>query len=136
MADPVDNEPSVLPPALSREELLERCDLAGQGQIMKILWAEDKTSPHRAQLRLEKTIKGVPRYRFPFFARLGLNRTIEVKMRRIKRDSAGRKLPGEWSDGYRAGDRVMTHLVWDEEMGGYRTLWWNAVWQTPMDWDR
>jgi hypothetical protein len=38
---------------------------------------------------------------------------------------------GEWSDGYREGDRVMTHLVWDPDSGGYRTMWWNAVWQTP-----
>ena len=136
MADTDENETSALPPALSREELLERADLAGQGQIVKIIWAPDKTSPHLARVRLEKTIKGEPRYRFPFLARLGFSKIIEIKMRRIKRDRAGRKLPGEWSDGYRAGDRVMTHLVWDKDMNGYRTLWWNAVWQTPMDWDR
>ena len=128
-----DPETPVLPPALSREELLERADLAGQVRIMKIIWAPDKTSPHLARLRLEKIIKGTPRYRFPLLARLRLSRTIEVKMRRIKRDYAGRKMPGEWSDGYRVGDRVMTHLFWDAENSGYRTLWWNAVWQTPMD---
>jgi hypothetical protein len=137
VAEIVDNEePSALPPPLSREELLERADLVGQVRIAKIIWADDKTSPHIARLDLEKTIKGVPRYRFPLLARLGLNHLIEVKMRRIRRDRAGRKLPGEWSDGYRVGDRIMTHLVWDDEFGGYRTLWWNAVWQTPMDWDR
>jgi hypothetical protein len=128
----VDNATSVLPPALSREELLEHADLVGQVRITKIIWARDKTSPHLARLSLEKITKGTPRWRFPLLARLGLSRTIEVKMRRIKRDQAGRKLPGEWSDGYRVGDRVMTHLFWDAESGGYRTLWWNAVWQTPL----
>jgi hypothetical protein len=128
----VDSATSVLPAALSREELLEQADLAGQVRITKIIWASDKTSPHLAHLHLEKITKGLPLWRFPLLARLRLSRTIEVKMRRIKRDEAGRKLPGEWSDGYRVGDRVMTHLYWDAESDGYRTLWWNAVWQTPL----
>lgn len=133
MAPIDDKDTPALPPALSREELLERADLACQVRIMKIIWAPDKTSPHLARLRLEKIIKGNPRYRFPLLAQLHLSHTIEVKMRRIKRDQAGRKMPGEWSDGYRVGDRIMTHLFWDPETNGYRTLWWNAVWQTPMD---
>jgi hypothetical protein len=118
--------------ALSREELLEHADLACQVRIMKIIWAKDKTSPHLARLHVEKIIKGAPRWRFPLLAWLRLSKTVEVKMRRIKRDRTGRKLPGEWSDGYRVGDRVMTHLFWDAENNGYRTLWWNAVWQTPL----
>ena len=132
VAEIVENGTAVLPPALSQEELLEHADLAAQVRIIKIVWAGDRTSPHIARLRVEKVIKGVPVWRSPFLARLGLSRTIEVKMRRIKRDHAGRKLSGEWSDGYRVGDRVMTHLRWDSEIGGYRTLWWNAVWQTPL----
>jgi hypothetical protein len=120
-----------LPPALSQEELLELAELVVRVEIRKIIWAKDRTSPHLARLYVEKVIKGKPRYRFPRLARLRLSRIIEVKMRRIRRDNAGRKMLGEWSDGYRAGDRVMTHLYWDAESGGYRTLWWNAVWQTP-----
>ena len=131
MADIIDNETPALPPALSREELFERADLVGRVQITKIIWARDRTSPHLARLHVEKLAKGTPRYRFPLLARLRLSKIIEVKMRRIKRDHGGRKLPGEWSDGYRVGDRVMTHLLWDEASDGYRTLWWNAVWQTP-----
>ncbi len=120
-----------MPPALTREELLEYADLAVQVRIVRIVWARDKTSPHMARLRVEKIVKGTPIWRFPLLARFGLSRTIEVRMRRIKRDRGGRKMPGEWSDGYRVGDRVMTHLYMDPESGGYRTLWWNAVWQTP-----
>ena len=143
MADIVDNETPApdetlpvdevtgLPSALSQEELFELAELVARVRITKIIWAKDKTSPHLAHLHLEKVTKGVPRYRFPLLARLRLSKTIEVKMRRIKRDHAGRKKLGEWSDGYRVGDRVMTHLYWDPESEGYRTLWWNAVWQTP-----
>jgi len=125
------DEVTGLPPALSQEELLELAELVVRVEIKKIIWAKDRTSPHLAQLYVEKVIKGEPRYRFPRLARLRLSKIIEVKMRRIKRDHAGHKMPGEWSDGYRAGDRVMTHLYWDPDSDGYRTLWWNAVWQTP-----
>jgi hypothetical protein len=125
------DEVTGLPPALSQEELLELAELVVRVHIRKIIWAKDKTSPHLARLQVEKIIKGTPQYRFPRLARLGFSKIIEVKMRRIKRDHTGRKKPGEWSDGYRAGDRVMTHLYWDPDSGGYRTLWWNAVWQTP-----
>lgn len=143
MADIIDNDTPVpdetlprdevtgLPSALSREELLELAELVVRVQIRKIIWAKDKTSPHIARLYVEKIVKGEPHYRFPRLARLGFSKMIEVKMRRIKRDHAGRKKLGEWSDGYRVGDRVMTHLFWDAESDGYRTLWWNAVWQTP-----
>lgn len=125
------DEVTGLPPALSQDELFELAELVVKVNIRRIIWAEDKTSPHLAQLEVEKVIKGEPIYKSPRLARMGLSKIIEVKMRRIKRDRAGRKLPGEWSDGYRAGDRVITHLFWDAEGGGYRTLWWNAVWQTP-----
>ena len=125
------DEVTGLPPALSQDELFELAELVVKGRIRKIIWAKDKTSPHLAQLEVETVVKGEPVFKSPRLARMGLSKIIEVKMRRIKRDRAGRKMPGEWSDGYRAGDRVMTHLFWDMENGGYRTLWWNAVWQTP-----
>jgi hypothetical protein len=125
------DEVTGLPPPLSQDELFELAELVVKVHIRKIIWAKEKTSPHVAQLDVEKIIKGEPVYRSPRLARMGFSKIIEVKMRRIKRDRDGRKLPGEWSDGYRAGDRVMTHLFWDTDSGGYRTLWWNAVWQTP-----
>jgi hypothetical protein len=118
-------------PALTPEELLEGADLAGQAFIVTVTRAPDAVSPHIARLRFEKLTKGTPRYRRPFLAKLGLDRTVEVKMRRLKRDSDGKPFPGQWTDGYRAGDRIMTHLVWSDEKNGYVTLAWNAVWQTP-----
>ena len=129
----IDKEPysSALPPPLSPEELLARADLAGQARIISVVRARDPISPHTGLLRFEKLLKGAPIYARPLLAKLWLDRTVTVKIRRLKRDRKGVPLPGEWFDGYRAGDRVMTHLVWDPELNAYRTLWWNAVWQTP-----
>jgi hypothetical protein len=126
----VDNPPSSLP-GLSNAELEAGSDLVARVEVAAIDWAKDKTSPHVATLKLLTLLKGEPHYRHPHLAKLRLDRTIDVKMRRIKRDEKGHPLPGEWSDGYRVGDRVITHLVWDEVAGSYRTLSWNAVWQTP-----
>ncbi len=122
---------SALPPPLSPEELLARADLAGSARIVSVVRSLDSVSPHTGRLHFEKLLKGTPNYARPMLAKLRLDRTVIVKMRRLKRDRKGVPLPGEWFDGYRAGDRVMTHLVWDAELKAYRTLWWNAVWQTP-----
>jgi hypothetical protein len=111
--------------------LLARADLAGQARIVSVVRSLDAVSPHTGRLRFDNLLKGTPIYRRPLLAKLWLDRTVIVKIRRLKRNREGVPLPGEWFDGYRAGDRVMTHLVWDPELGAYRTLWWNAVWQTP-----
>lgn len=125
------DEPAPIVLGPSNAELEERSDLVAQARVANIKWAEHSNEPHLATLRLDRVTKGEPRYRHPLLARLGLDRTVLVKMRRIKRDRSGRPLPGEWSDGYRVGDRVMTHLIWSEEGQAYLTISWNAVWQTP-----
>jgi hypothetical protein len=127
----VDNIPPSLPPALSQDELFDQADLVCEGKIARINWSTDKEVPHTAFFHTDKILKGEPRYRNTLLAKLRLNRSVVVKMRRIQRDANGKPLAGQWSDGYRIGDHVRTHLVWDDNMGGYRTLWWNAVWQTP-----
>jgi hypothetical protein len=116
---------------MSQDELFEQADLVGEAEIAKIDWSKDKEQPHVAHLRFSKILKGEPRYPKPLLARLRIDRRVNVKMRRIKRDVHGKPLAGQWSDGYRVGDHVMTHLVWDNAMDGYRTIWWNAVWQAP-----
>jgi hypothetical protein len=128
MHDPASRSPV----GLSNDQLEARADLVVHVQVVSIKFATDSTSPHIARLRPHRIIKGAPRYRFPRLAQLRLDRTIEVMMRRVKRDPAGKPLPGEWSDGYRVGDRVITHLVWSSKAGGYITLSWNAVWQTAV----
>jgi hypothetical protein len=127
----VDDVIPVQPSGPSPADLETQADLVAHVQVLSIRWAPDRISPHLARLKLKKITKGTPHYRHPWLARLRIDRTIEVRMRRIKRDNKGRPLPGEWGDGYRAGDRVITHLVWDAEASGYLTLSWNAVWQTP-----
>jgi hypothetical protein len=121
--------PKILGP--SNAELEARSDLVAQVRVADIKWAVESAKPHLAILKLYRVTKGEPHYRHPLLAKLWLDRTVLVKMRRIKRDRTGRPLPGEWSDGYRVGDRVMTHLVWSEEGQAYLTISWNAVWQTP-----
>jgi hypothetical protein len=117
--------------ALSPAELLERADLAGQARILTVLRAKDDATPHVARLQFETLTKGKPKPRNALDALLPFRRIVDVKMKRVGRDPQGRPLPGQWTPGYRAGDRVMTHLVWDEQLGGYTTLCWNAVWQIP-----
>ena len=116
---------------MSQDELFEKADLVCEGQISKITWSKDKALPHTAFFRFDKILKGEPHYHNALLAKLRLSRSIVVKMRRIQRDANGKPLAGQWSDGYRIADHIRTHLVWDGEIGGYRTLWWNAVWQTP-----
>jgi hypothetical protein len=116
---------------MSQEELFDKAGLVCEGKIARITWSNDKQMPHSAYFDVDKILKGEPRYHNALLAKLRLNRAIVVKMRRIQRDTNGKPLAGQWSDGYRIGDHVRTHLVWDDAMGGYRTLWWNAVWQTP-----
>ncbi len=128
----VDDQAPASLPGLSNEELEARAELVAHVTVVSIKWAKDPSSPHVARLRPHRIIKGTPRYRFPRLAKFHLDRTIEVKMRRKKRDPGGRPLPGEWSDGYSVGDRVITHLVWSDQKSGYVTVAWNAVWQTPL----
>ncbi len=125
------NEPAPKLLGPTNAELEERSDLVAQVRVKSIKWAEETNKPHVATLKLYRVTKGAPRYKHPLLAKLGIERSVIVNMRRIKRDRRGKPLPGEWSDGYRAGDRVMTHLIWSEEGQAYLTLSWNAVWQTP-----
>jgi hypothetical protein len=118
-------------PGPSFEQLEAWADLIAHVRVVNILWADDADRPHRALLRPYRIVKGRPHFRIPALAMFGFYRIIEVKMRRIKRDDEGRRLAGEWSDGYRVGDNMITHLVWDPERDGYITLAWNAVWQIP-----
>ena len=121
-----------MPPPLTPEELLARADLAGRARVMIVQKPTD-TSGRIAMLRFDGVLKGTPIVRRPpMLAWIPWGRTVTVRMRSAKRDQDGRPLPGEWSDGYRAGDTVMTHLAFDPETEFYSTLWWNAVWLAPI----
>ncbi len=117
--------------SLSSSELLERADLAGQALVLSVKKSPDRSSHHVVRLRFELILKGTPRFSSPLAAWFPFARTVEVKLRPVARDANGDALPGQWSAGYRAGDRVMTHLVWNAELGSYTTLSWNSVWQVP-----
>ena len=119
-----------VPAPLTPEELLARADLAGRARVISVQRLSDDTG-RIARLRFESLIKGVPVARHKMLGWLPWGRVVVVKMRSTKREADGKTKPGEWSDGYRAGDTVMTHLVWNPETKFYSTVWWNAVWLAP-----
>ena len=120
-----------MPSPLTPEELLARADLVGSARVVSVHRPHDK-SGRIATLRFYRLLKGRPiARRHKMLSWLPWGRTVIVKMRSAQRGSDGRPLPGEWSDGYRKGDTVMTHLAWDPEAQAYSTIWWNAVWSAP-----
>jgi hypothetical protein len=120
-----------MPAPLTPDELLARADLAGRARVVSVHRLEDQ-SGRIATLKFYGVAKGRPIVRRPrMLAWLPWGRTVVVRMRSAKRGPDGRPLPGEWSDGYRKGDMVMTHLAWDPDAQAYSTIWWNAVWLAP-----
>lgn len=120
-----------MPDPLSPEELLARADLAGRARVIAVRKIPDQ-SCRIAELRFDNLMKGTPKFHSRVMSWLPWGRTVLVRMRSAKRGADGGLMPGEWSDGYRAGDTVMTHLVWDSDAQIYSTVWWNAVWQAPL----
>ncbi len=118
------------PPPLSAEELLARADLAGRARVLSVKTAPDG-SYRIARLRFESVTKGRIPGRHPILRILVGPPAIEVRMRTRAKGPNGEALRGQWTDGYRPGDVVITHLCWNDEIGAYATLWWNAVWLTP-----
>ena len=124
-------EDSLLPMPLSADELLSRADLAGRARVLSVERLPND-SGRIARLRFDRLVKGRPIVRrHRLLGWLPGGRTVVVRMRSAKRDDDGKPRPGEWSDGYRAGDTVMTHLEWRAELQAYSTVWWNAVWLAP-----
>jgi hypothetical protein len=120
-----------MPGPLSPDELLERADRAGRARVVSVHRIPDH--PGRiAKLRFYDLTKGTPKFDRGLLGWLPWGRTVLVRTRSAIRGVDGRPMPGEWSDGYRAGDVVITHLVWDESMRIYSTVWWNAVWLAPL----
>lgn len=116
-------------PSLSSEELIAQADLAGRARVVAVKTAADGT--RTAKLQFATLVKGKIPSRVPLLRRLVGAKIISVKMRSRLRGPQGETLPGEWSDPYRAGDFVMTHLRWDAEEKAYTTISWNAVWLVP-----
>jgi len=128
---PIEEHAASMPP-LSHAELLDRSDLVGRAHVVSIRKIPGSTG-RIASLRFKNLIKGTPIFGSRTTALLPWKRTVLVRTRSAKRGADGLPLPGEWSDAYRVGDMVVTHLAWNEETQLYSTVWWNAVWLAPRD---
>ena len=105
-------------PKLTRQQMLDRCDLAGVARVVSVGRAT-LNSPVVAKLVFLQVLKGAPRERGGF---------VHV---RLKGGMAPRSENGlvSWSDGhdYRAGAAVLTHLDWSGPDEHYLTTWPGAV---------
>jgi hypothetical protein len=104
-------------PQLTREQMLERCDLAGFARVVAIGRASPDL-PNLAKLAFVRIIKGPPRDRDGF---------VYV---RLHGGAAARRGGGfGWSDwwDYPVSALVMTHLDWNGPDEVYETTWPGAV---------
>lgn len=103
---------------LSNEELLIRSDLAGQAIV------RSKDTVH-AYLRFTRLLKGRPHNIGRLRALLGFQVNAKVRFRYQPIEP----LLGDWWDEgcFIPGNRITTHLVWDENASCYRTFWWNGT---------
>ncbi len=105
--------------ALTREQILERCDLAGIARVAAVGRASSD-SPQIAKLASVRILKGAPREHGGF---------VLVRLRGAAPRSGG--VQGAWSDwwDYPAGATVMTHLDWNGPEAVYQTTWLGAVFE-------
>lgn len=99
-------------PELTREQLLERCDLAGVARVVTVGRAS-ADSPNLARLSFVDVVKGGLR------TRDGL---VHVRLR-----GGGGALTDWWD--YPVDAMVMTHLDWNGPDEIYETTWPGAVWE-------
>lgn len=105
-------------PELTREQMRERCDLAGIARVISVGRASPD-SPNLAKLRFVHVSKGSPRERGGFvYVRLhgGAAAPVETGL-------------ASWSDwwDYPVGALVETHLDWNGPQELYQTTWPGAV---------
>jgi hypothetical protein len=105
-------------PKLTREQLLDRCDLAGVARVVSVGRA-NANSPQVAKLVFLRVTKGDARVRGGF---------VHV---RLKVGDATRAENGfvSWSDrtDYKVGATISTHLDWSGPDELYLTTWPGAV---------
>jgi hypothetical protein len=96
--------------ALTREQMLERCDLAGVARVVSVGRARPD-SPNLARLAFLRVVKGELREAGGF---------VHVRLQ------GGVSAWSDWWD-YPVGATVMTHLDWNGAEEVYHTTWPGAV---------
>jgi hypothetical protein len=107
-------------PLLTRDQMLERCDLAGVARVVSV-GRTTVDSPNLAKLVFLKAVKGAPRERGGFvYVRLRGGPTPFV-------DGVGDLAAwSDWRD-YPIGGTIMTHLDWNGPEDLYQTTWPGAA---------
>ncbi len=107
-------------PELTREQMMERCDLAGVARVVAVGRASSD-APTLAKLVFLKFVKGASRQGGGFIH-------VRLHGRPLSSLDSASGLTG-WSDrrDYRVGAVVMTHLDWNGPDEIYETTWPGAV---------
>jgi hypothetical protein len=107
-------------PELTREQMMERCDLAGVARVISVGRAS-QDSPAVARLVFLKIMKGASRERGGY---------IHVRLHGRKKPTietaAGLAGWSDWRD-YPIGATIMAHLDWNGPEEVYETTWPGAV---------
>ena len=105
-------------PHLTREQMLERCDLAGVARVVAV-GRDGPDSPNLAKLMLVDIVKGAPRAREGFVY-------VRLHGGGAPRHEDTLTAWSDWWD-YPVGATVMTHLDWHGPDEVYQTTWPGAV---------
>jgi hypothetical protein len=107
-------------PQLTREQMMERCDLAVIARVIAVGRASSD-SPTLAKLVLLKIVKGASRERGGF-----VHVRLHGRGRSAPESASGLEAWSDWRD-YKVGAVVMTHLDWNGPDALYETTWPGAV---------
>ena len=111
-------------PQLTREQMLERCDLAGVARVVSV-GRDSPESPNIAKLTFVRIVKGALRERDGFVY-------VRLHGGGAPRQEGGLIAWSDWWD-YPVEATVMTHLDWNGPEEVYQTTWPGAVWEIDED---
>jgi hypothetical protein len=107
-------------PELTREQMMERCDLAGVARVISAGRASSD-SPALARLVFLKVLKGVSREHGGY-----VHVRLHGRAKSSLESASGLAAWSDWRD-YPIGATVMAHLDWNGPDEVYETTWPGAV---------
>lgn len=115
-------------PHLTREQMLERCDLAGVARVVAV-GRDSPQSPNLAKLEFLHIVKGALRERDGFIDGFAY---VRLHGGGAPRQDGTLAAWSDWWD-YPVGATVMTHLDWNGPEELYQTTWPGAVRETDAE---